>query len=118
MKCPVCVSVDLSVSSREGVEIDFCPKCRGVWLDRNELDKIIDRSTSRVDDRDEDDDRSRGRAAYYPGPNAAPPAQHHPQGHSHGHPPPGWHKDNDDSKYGYTYKQPRKKSWLKDLLDF
>lgn len=116
MKCPVCVSVDLSVSSREGVEIDFCPKCRGVWLDRNELDKIIDRSTSRGDDRD-DDDRSRGRAAYYPGPNAAPPQQH-PQGHSHGHPPPGWHKDKDDSKYGYTYKEPRKKSWLKDLLDF
>lgn len=112
MKCPVCVSVDLSVSSREGVEIDFCPKCRGVWLDRNELDKIIDRSTSRGDDRD-DNDRSRGRAAYYPGPQSP---QHHPPAHPQGH--PGWHKGNDDSKYGYQYKEPRKKSWLKDLLDF
>lgn len=42
MKCPVC-DVTLSISSREGVEIDFCPQCRGVWLDRGELDKIIDR---------------------------------------------------------------------------
>ena len=42
MKCPIDDSV-LSVSSREGVEIDFCPQCRGVWLDRGELDKIIDR---------------------------------------------------------------------------
>lgn len=42
MQCPVC-DVTLSISSREGVEIDFCPQCRGVWLDRGELDKIIDR---------------------------------------------------------------------------
>jgi Zn-finger nucleic acid-binding protein len=42
MKCPVC-DVTLSISSRDGVEIDFCPQCRGVWLDRGELDKIIDR---------------------------------------------------------------------------
>ena len=42
MKCPVC-DVDLSISSREGVEIDFCPQCRGVWLDRGELDKVIER---------------------------------------------------------------------------
>jgi Zn-finger nucleic acid-binding protein len=43
MKCPVC-DVTLSISSREGVEIDFCPQCRGVWLDRGELDKIIERA--------------------------------------------------------------------------
>ena len=43
MKCPVC-DVDLSISSREGVEIDFCPQCRGVWLDRGELDKVIERA--------------------------------------------------------------------------
>lgn len=42
MKCPVC-DVTLSISAREGVEIDFCPQCRGVWLDRGELDKILDR---------------------------------------------------------------------------
>jgi uncharacterized protein len=43
MKCPVC-NVDLNMSERQGVEIDYCPQCRGVWLDRGELDKIIERS--------------------------------------------------------------------------
>jgi len=45
MKCPIDDS-PLSVSSRDGVEIDFCPQCRGVWLDRGELDKIIDRAAT------------------------------------------------------------------------
>lgn len=45
MMCPVC-NVSLSMASREGVEIDFCPDCRGVWLDRGELDKIIERSVT------------------------------------------------------------------------
>jgi uncharacterized protein len=44
MQCPVC-DVTLSISSREGIEIDFCPQCRGVWLDRGELDKIIERAS-------------------------------------------------------------------------
>ncbi|RDU69404.1 zf-TFIIB domain-containing protein [Helicobacter brantae] len=46
MKCPVCDNVDLLMSERSGVEIDYCPKCRGVWLDRGELDKIIANSTT------------------------------------------------------------------------
>lgn len=41
--CPVC-RLDLVMSDRQGIEIDYCPKCRGVWLDRGELDKIIERS--------------------------------------------------------------------------
>jgi len=45
MNCPVC-SVPLVMSARQGIEIDYCPRCRGVWLDRGELDKIIERSTS------------------------------------------------------------------------
>jgi uncharacterized protein len=40
MKCPLC-NIDLQMSERQGIEIDYCPKCRRVWLDRNELDKII-----------------------------------------------------------------------------
>ena len=44
MKCPVCNETDLVMTERQGVEIDYCPKCRGVWLDRGELDKIIERS--------------------------------------------------------------------------
>jgi len=43
MKCPV-DNETLVMTERSGVEIDYCPKCRGVWLDRGELDKIIERS--------------------------------------------------------------------------
>ena len=71
MKCPVDDTV-LSISDRHGVEIDWCPTCRGVWLDRGELDKMIERSMteptspaapvpSRPDDRDRDRDRGSDR---------------------------------------------------------
>ena len=53
MKCPRCETA-LSISDRQGIEIDFCPQCRGVWLDRGELDKIVERASRYVDD---DDDR-------------------------------------------------------------
>jgi Zn-finger nucleic acid-binding protein len=43
MHCPNACSTPLVMSERQGVEIDYCPTCRGVWLDRGELDKIIDR---------------------------------------------------------------------------
>lgn len=43
MKCPV-DGETLAIAERSGVEIDYCPKCRGVWLDRGELDKIIERA--------------------------------------------------------------------------
>ena len=61
MNCPTCADTSLVMSDRQGVEIDYCPKCRGVWLDRGELDKIIERSTqpmpsTRRDDDDWDDD--------------------------------------------------------------
>ena len=45
MKCPNC-EVLLVMTERQGVEIDYCPKCRGVWLDKGELDKIIEKSTA------------------------------------------------------------------------
>ncbi len=44
MKCPVCKEPDLVMSERQGIEIDYCPSCRGIWLDRGELDKIIEKS--------------------------------------------------------------------------
>ncbi len=70
MSCPVC-PVALVISERQGIEIDYCPQCRGVWLDRGELDKLIARSTTPVqqvqerqpsgkgyrDNRTHDDDR-------------------------------------------------------------
>lgn len=43
MNCPAC-NIELKMSERQGIEIDYCPQCRGVWLDRGELDKIIERS--------------------------------------------------------------------------
>ncbi|MET0931521.1 MAG: zf-TFIIB domain-containing protein [Aeromicrobium sp.] len=78
MKCPT-DSATLVMSERSGIEIDYCPECRGVWLDRGELDKIIDRAAAeiapaappqqaaaqqyaepRYDDRPRYDDHSRG----------------------------------------------------------
>jgi Zn-finger nucleic acid-binding protein len=47
MKCPNC-DVNLVMTDRNGVEIDYCPECRGIWLDRGELDKIIERSSQAV----------------------------------------------------------------------
>jgi len=63
MKCPNCDET-LVMTERKGVEIDYCPKCRGVWLDKGELDKIIERSAenefradqpARMDERYPDD---------------------------------------------------------------
>lgn len=46
MKCPTCPEVTLVMADRQGIEIDYCPQCRGVWLDRGELDKLIEKSAS------------------------------------------------------------------------
>ncbi|MFN7728317.1 MAG: zf-TFIIB domain-containing protein [Bdellovibrio sp.] len=44
MKCPACKDPSLVLSERQGIEIDYCPECRGIWLDRGELDKILEKS--------------------------------------------------------------------------
>jgi Zn-finger nucleic acid-binding protein len=46
MQCPVCKDPQLVISERQGIEIDYCPSCRGVWLDRGELDKLIEKATA------------------------------------------------------------------------
>ena len=61
MKCPNC-NVSLVMSDRNGIEIDYCPDCRGVWLDRGELDKIIERSS--VTTQQTHTDRSRDQHYY------------------------------------------------------
>jgi len=43
MNCPI-DNEKLAITERQGIEIDYCPECRGIWLDRGELDKLIDRS--------------------------------------------------------------------------
>ncbi len=48
MKCPVCQNVTLLMSEKQGVSIDYCPECRGIWLDRGELDKIIEKEKNYI----------------------------------------------------------------------
>lgn len=92
MQCPVCKTVNLVMSERQGIEIDYCPQCRGVWLDRGELDKIIERSASL------------GQEPQRPAPSEPPARQsgdyHHQQPH-HGH-----------------YKKKKREGFLGDLFDF
>ena len=68
MKCPHCPNQSLLMSDRQGVEIDYCPQCRGVWLDRGELDKLIERSMT---------------VNAQPAPQPAAQAQPYPPGWSH-----------------------------------
>lgn len=92
MNCPVCSGTSLVISERQGVEIDYCPKCRGVWLDRGELDKIIERSNEVFDNERPKsfDDRKYDDSKYY-----------------------------SDKKYdGDYYKKNKRKSFFNDLFDF
>jgi uncharacterized protein len=95
MQCPV-DNETLVMADRSGVEIDYCPKCRGVWLDRGELDKIIERAGV-------------GQPAAAPTP--PPPAYQQPQ---QGRPSGGY--AGDDQRPGYQKK--RRESFLGDLFDF
>lgn len=49
MKCPVCKDVTLLMSEKRGIEIDYCPECRGIWLDRGELEKLIEKEDSKIE---------------------------------------------------------------------
>lgn len=91
MKCPHCTNTTLVLSERQGVEIDYCPSCRGIWLDRGELDKLLDK---------------------IPGQSAGAPM---PARANH----PGVHHDFEDSDYREhkRYPQSRKKSWLHEIFD-
>ncbi|MGH9159606.1 MAG: zf-TFIIB domain-containing protein [Vicinamibacteraceae bacterium] len=66
MKCPKC-QVDLMITDRQSIEIDFCSQCRGVWLDRGELDKIVERASRYTDNDDEDQWRAPERRREYEG---------------------------------------------------
>ena len=94
MLCPVC-RVELMIADRQGVEIDYCPQCRGVWLDRGELDKIIERTAlstpSRAVNR-EDDRRHYDSRDHYQG-----------------------YRRNDDDHYK---KKKKRGGFLEDLFDF
>ncbi|MEJ0017353.1 MAG: zf-TFIIB domain-containing protein [Acetobacteraceae bacterium] len=114
MPCPRC-HVDLLMSERQGIEIDYCPKCRGVWLDRGELDKLIERSEQQA------------MAAVPPQQAVGAPPQSvwtapvaPPQQQQQA---PGWgqrrHDDDDDDyrKGGHGGRGSRRRSWLGELFD-
>jgi uncharacterized protein len=92
MKCPVC-TIDLMIAERQGIEIDYCPKCRGVWLDRGELDKILERSATPPQT--------------YGGDYREPYAQHAP---------PAYPQERDSRHYGH--QKQKRKSFLQEVFDF
>ncbi len=96
MKCPI-DEAELNMTDRQGIEIDYCPQCRGVWLDRGELDKIIERSTTSPTDNN--------RAADV----------HQPRFHEQQPTPLGQDNNYDDRQYG---KKRKKEGFLGDLFDF
>ncbi len=94
MLCPTCVSERLVMSERSGIEIDYCPSCRGVWLDRGELDKLIERAVPNA-------------PASVPTTRPAEPLSS------------GYRKRDDDDDDDYKYgKHRKKKGFLGEIFDF
>ena len=112
MKCPVC-EVPLSISSRDGVEIDFCPQCRGVWLDRGELDKVIERASAAMATtgpaRDYDDRRE------YRGDDRRDYRDYDDRRRDHRDYDDRRRYDDDDRRYG---KKKKRRGFLEDLFEF
>lgn len=101
------------MSERQGVEIDYCPKCRGIWLDRGELDKIIERYTDDLQAQSaekaaKEQPRQPAYAPPYSPPYTTPQHKDHSYDKHHDHKHHGYGSD-------HHYK---KKSLLKDLFDF
>jgi Zn-finger nucleic acid-binding protein len=109
MKCPVCSDATLVMSDRQGVEIDYCPQCRGVWLDRGELDKILERSRA----------ESPAPAAA-PAPAPAPaPTYAEQRGERPRYEEPRYQEPRYDSRYDPRYSSKKKrKNMLEELFDF
>ena len=103
MKCPVCTTVNLSMSDRQGVEIDYCPQCRGVWLDRGELDKLIERAQAAAPQA-----AVRAPAPQYAPQQPAPQQRGYDDRFGHGRE----YKDHSD------YRSRKKKGFLGEIFDF
>lgn len=100
MTCPNC-NETLIMADRQGVEIDYCPKCRGMWLDRGELDKIIERS-----------------AAYNEGGNTGYTSNDKFNDDRKQYPQEGGYYNDPNYKNDPHYKHKKKKGFLGDLFDF
>ena len=101
MKCPIDGS-DLVMTERHGIEIDYCPQCRGVWLDRGELDKIIDRAAQPAPQQ----------PAFAPPPQASPGPFSYPERQYD----PRQHHDDRYRHHDHRYK--KRKGFLGELFDF
>ena len=115
MKCPVCTNVDLLMSERQGIEIDYCPNCRGVWLDRGELDKIIEREQGGSMRYQSELPRTAPRPQYAQSHDQEHRSEHHGKHDEHGE-----RYEDRGQRHGYEqgYGKPKKKSLLGDLFDF
>ncbi|MBK6303179.1 MAG: zf-TFIIB domain-containing protein [Arcobacter sp.] len=107
MKCPVCKDVDLVMSERQGVEIDYCPSCRGVWLDRGELDKIIEKSaTYQTNQQQTNQQQSNSHSNYFKNDDRSSYNKHnHQQYNSY------------DNRQQAPYKK-KKEGFLSEIFDF
>lgn len=109
MRCPTCPDSVLVMSERVGVEIDYCPTCRGVWLDRGELDKILEKASAELVA------ASAPAPAPQPAPQPvyqqAPPAYQPQPGYQQPYPQPGYGQR--DPYYG----KKKRKSFLDELFD-
>ncbi len=107
MRCPV-DNETLVMADRGGVEIDYCPKCRGVWLDRGELDKIIERAGVSAPMASPAAPVSAAPPVYQQPPAGAAPPRHRDDGRRY--------DDDDDYRGGKRYK--KRESFLGELFDF
>jgi Zn-finger nucleic acid-binding protein len=110
MLCPVC-RVDLVMADRQGIEIDYCPRCRGIWLDRGELDKLIERGASAMASTPVHREPPRN---YEPDPRSAPPGAWQDDRRSSGR----RHDDDDDDDDDRRRGRRRRGGFLADLFDF
>lgn len=126
MRCPT-DGAELVMAERQGVEIDYCPSCRGIWLDRGELDKILDRAAGAPASVAPEPAPAPAPAPGYGGYPPAPAAPGYGDDRYPPAPAPGYRDDRyrDDRRYDdrrdprYPYgKKKRRESWLGDLLDF
>jgi Zn-finger nucleic acid-binding protein len=101
--CPAC-RVSLVMSERSGIEIDYCPQCRGIWLDRGELDKIIERSTRESAPAPQQPQQQGYNQPHY---QQSQPQQQYQQPYQQGYDP------RHDHNHGYK----RRKSFLEELFD-
>jgi uncharacterized protein len=109
MKCPRCETSTLNERERDGIVIDVCQNCRGLWLDRGELEKLIARATRDYEElapRQESPPAQYPPAQYPPAQYSRPPEYSQPQHHQHQH---------DDDYYRRHPK--RKKQWFESLGD-